>query len=94
MEDLTLEDGILVLCTNQEALARTHPGCMVDVGEAVQNDSKTWCLMTAHSVKERVKPENLEKAWKSLVHQPLTSRNLFLQAFDWYREAFHFQDWY
>ena len=67
---------------------------MVDVGGAEQIDSKMWCLMTAHSSKERVKPENLEKAWKSLVHQPLTSRNLFLQAFDWYRGAFHFQDWY
>ena len=94
MEDLTPEDGILVLCTNQEALARTHPRCMVNVGEAVQIDSKTWCLMTAHSVKECVKPENLEKAWKSLVRQPLASRKLFLQAFDWYRGAFHFQDWY
>ena len=28
------------------------------------------------------------------MHQPLTSRNLFLEAFDWYRGGFHFQDWY
>ena len=94
MEDLTPEYGILVLCTNQEALARRHPGWQVDLSEAVQIVVETWCLITANSVKERVNPENLEKAWKSLVHQPLTTRNLSLQDFDWYRGLFHFQDWY
>ena len=51
-------------------------------------------MITANSVKERVKPENLAKAWRSLMYQQLPSQNLAIQAFDWHRGAFHFQDWY
>ena len=40
-------------------------------------------MITANCVKERVKPEILEKDLINLVHQPLPGQKLF-----------HFQDWY
>ena len=45
-------------------------------------------------VKERVKPGNLAKTWRSLMYQQLPSQNLAIQAFDWHGGAFHFQNWY
>ena len=35
MDDSLPEEGILLVCTNQEALTRTHPERLVGVGEAV-----------------------------------------------------------
>ena len=61
----------------------------------MQIDSVTRCLITANSVSRN---ESNLKIWKKpgngLVHQPLTSQNLFLQAFDWYYGPFHFQHCY
>ena len=94
MEDSEVKDRIWVRCASKEVLAQTPLNHSVNVGEAVQMDSRTWCLITANSMKERVKPENLAKAWRSLMYQRLPSQNLAIQAFDWYRGAFHFQDWY
>ena len=94
MEDTGPEDRVWVRCASREILAQTQLGCVANVGEAVQVDPRTWCLITADTMKEMVKPVTLEKAWKSLLQQLTDNRNLCLPVFDWYRGQFHFQDWY
>ena len=94
MDESEVKDRVWIRCASREVLAQKQLNHYVGVGEAVQIDWRTWCLVTADSVKERVKPENLAKAWRSLMYQQLPSQNLAMQAFDWHRGAFHFQDWY
>ena len=93
-EDPRSQDRIWIRCATLEDVVQTHGHYFAKVGDAVQVDSRTWCLITANTVKESVKPENLAKVWKSLRCQQLPSGNLIMHAFDWYRGAFHFQDWY
>ena len=93
-EDPGSQDRIWIRCATLEDVVQTHGLYFAKVGDAVQVDSRTWCLITANTVRESVKPENLAKAWKSLRCQQLPSGNLIMHAFDWYRGAFHFQDWY
>ena len=94
MDESEVKDRVWIRCASREVLAQKQLNRYVGVGEAVQMDWRTWCLVTADTVKERVKPENLAKAWRSLMYQQLPSQNLAMQAFDWHRGAFHFQDWY
>ena len=93
-EDPGSQDRIWIKCATLEDVVQTHGLYFAKVGDAVQVDSRTWCLITANTVRESVKPENLAKALKSLRSQQLPSGNLIMHAFDWYRGAFHFQDWY
>ena len=94
MEDSDTKDRIWVRCASRKELARKYSSEFVKTGKAVQTDWNTWSLITSDSVKERVQPENLSKAWRSLMYQQLPSQNLAIQAFDWHTGAFHFQDWY
>ena len=64
MEDLEPMDRIRVRGANKKVLAQTHLDCSADVDDAVQVDSGTWCLMTANTMRERVKSVDLEKVWK------------------------------
>ena len=93
-EEVQVRDRIWVQCASREVLASALMGGSATVGEAVQMDWRTWCLITSHSIKEKVRPEILGKSWRSLMYQQLPSQKLSIQGFDCYRGAFHFQDWY
>ena len=91
MDETEPEGRTWVRCANLEALAQTPLGhAAAQVGDVVQMDAKTWCLITARTMREAVNPINLEKAWKSLLQRPEIGKHLCLPVFDWYRGQFKF----